>query len=92
MLKIECGPSDQNGDSPCSVELVGDLAENIAELMLAVKRIHGAILVSNPIAAKFFQRSVQRMVADPEYWNTEPSGRTVDLFSTVFPAPREKKD
>lgn len=85
MLKIECGPADKRGDSPCHVEMYGDLGDNIAELLLAVRRIHGAIAQSNPTAAKFFEKAIQGSVNDPEFWAFEVKGKTIEQIAAVFP-------
>lgn len=85
MLKIECGPADQRGDSPCHVEVYGDLGENIAELLLAVRRIHSAIAQSNPTAATFFKKAIQGSINDPEYWQFEVKGKTIEQIAAVFP-------
>lgn len=85
MLKIECGPADKRGDSPCHVEVCGDLGDNIAALLLAVRRIHGAIAQSNPTAAKFFEKAIQGSVNDPEFWHFEVRGKTIEQISVVFP-------
>lgn len=85
MLKIECGPADQHGDSPCHVEMYGALGDNIAELLLSVRRIYNAIAQSNPTAATFFQKAIQGSINDPEYWSFEVKGKTIEQISAVFP-------
>ena len=85
MLKIECGPADQERNRPCHIEMYGDLHDNVTELLLAVRRIYDAIARSNPTAAKFFQKAIQGSINDPEYWAFVIDEENFEQIAAVFP-------
>ena len=85
MLKIECGPADQERNNPCHIETYGDLHDNVTELLLAVRRIYDAIAQSNPTAATFFQKAIQGSINDPEYWAFVIDDENIEQIAAVFP-------
>lgn len=69
----------------CTAEMSGGFMDNIAELLLAIRRIHQTVQSSNPVAAKLFQDALAGAMSDPEFWTYQPKGKVLERVSAFIP-------
>ena len=91
MLKIEVKPREGTDQIETSIESSGPLADVVAELGIAVRRMHAGILDTHPLAGFQFMRALQKMFADPDFWTCDPEGEIVEFDASIVANPRKKK-
>ena len=90
-LKIEVKPMEGTDYLETVIESGDPLADIAAELGLAVRRLHAGICDTHPIAGFQFMRALQKMFADPDFWQYEPEGETVEFDASITAMPKRKK-
>lgn len=91
MLKIEVKPREGTDQIETLIESSGPLGDIVSELGIAVRRMHAGICDAHPIAGFQFMRALQKMFADPYFWQYEPEGEIVEFDASIAAMPKKKK-
>ena len=87
MLRISVEPVADEDQVETRVESSGSMDDVVAELGLAILRMHEGISQANPMAGFHFKLSVTAMFSDPDFWAFEPKGECLQTEAqiTMFP-------
>lgn len=90
MLKIEVSQTEGEQTRRVQINTAGSLRETVAELFLAVRRMHMTVESQDPEAALIFQTMVIDTFCDPDMWDYDPGGEPLEQIVAIIPTPKKK--
>ncbi len=90
MLKISVTPRGED-EVETLVESSGPMDDVVAELGLAVLRMHQGLAQANKVAGKRFRAAVAMMFSDPDFWEYAPEGEMLEYNAVLSEVPKRKQ-
>ena len=91
MLKISVTPVGNDDQLETAIESSGPLDDVVAELGLAVLRMHQGLAQANKVAGKRFRAAVVMMFSDPDFWEHAPDGEMLECNAVLSEVPKRKQ-
>lgn len=91
MLKIAVTPAGNDDRLETAIESSGPLDDVVAELGLAVLRMHQGLAQANKVAGKRFRAAVTMMFSDPDFWDYAPAGEVLEHNAVLSEIPKRKQ-
>ena len=89
-MKISVTPRGED-EVETLVESSGPMDDVVAELGLAVLRMHQGLAQANKVAGKRFRAAVAMMFSDPDFWEYAPDGEMLECNAVLSAVPKRKQ-